>query len=384
MALSTSPHYTPQAGLPWRWRSRGRHSCRGQGTVEFLLAAVPVLLLGFGSIEAIHWYFARQAVSLALTQAARAGITQQADPVAIDHAFARALLPMYAGPSTEVSQARLQRSMQRRTATTHLPAWRIDIVSPSPAAFHDFASTDPELTRRAGEFVIDNDYLHEQHQRRVAQGWPEGRGPQSGQITLEANTLVLHLTWLHEPLLPGVRNLMRQLAPADSRYGSLAMLRGGYVPIHREVALVMQSHAAEQPLPSHGRVTRHGPDDSGSETNTAPDTGETPNAGVPAAGERPPCVGLWCLREPHASVPPGGSESSGTVPPFTPGPPGGSGSGAAAGPGAGPTPGAGPPPGPPADQGSEGSGNTNPEQGEPAAPPEPSLIDPEDCPGCCS
>ncbi|NLC36668.1 MAG: hypothetical protein GX772_09560, partial [Alcaligenaceae bacterium] len=36
----------------------------GQGAVEFLLAAVPVLLLGLASIEAAHWYFARQAVSL--------------------------------------------------------------------------------------------------------------------------------------------------------------------------------------------------------------------------------------------------------------------------------------------------------------------------------
>src|SRR5690606_9196031 len=36
----------------------------GQGAVEFLLAAVPVLLLGLGCIEAVHWHFARQAVSL--------------------------------------------------------------------------------------------------------------------------------------------------------------------------------------------------------------------------------------------------------------------------------------------------------------------------------
>lgn len=229
----------------------------GQGAVEFLLAAVPVLLLGLGCIEAVHWHFARQAVSLALMQAARAAAVQQADPLVLDQAFAHALAPLFTAPSKNETRARLQRAMHRRTQATALPAWRIRILSPSTAAFAEFASHSTDLARPDGLRVIDNDYLHEQHLARLEQGWPAGQAPQSRQSVLDANTLALHLTWLHEPLLPGVRHLLRQLAPGDSRYGSLAMARGGFLPIRRELALVMQSHAVEWPMPAHGRIARN-------------------------------------------------------------------------------------------------------------------------------
>src|SRR5690606_35574549 len=129
-------------------------------------------------------------------------------------------------------------------------------------------------------------------------------GPSSGQTTLDANTLVLHLTWLHEPLLPGVKQLLKQLAPRDSRYGSLAMARAGYLPIHREVAMVMQSHAVEWPMPEHGRMARnrHYSDVEPNFQGGAPkEATASPEPGVPGQrhsnvwrGEQP-CVGLWCL-----------------------------------------------------------------------------------------
>lgn len=258
---------------------------RGQGAVEFLLAAVPVLLLGLGCIEAAHWYFARQAISLALLQAGRVAITQHADPTALDQAFAQALLPLYAAPSPAISQARLERAMRRREQATALPAWHIRIVSPSQASFNDFSSSSPDLPTR-GRAVIDNDYLEEQHQARLAQGWPEGRGPLSGQTTLQANTLILHLTWLHEPLLPGVKQLLKQVAPPDSRYGSLAMARAGYLPIQRQVALVMQSHAIAWDMPGHGRIARKA-HPTALENNAL-------SSGM-ANGPATACSGLWCL-----------------------------------------------------------------------------------------
>src|SRR5690606_14253338 len=73
---------------------------------------------------------------------------------------------------------------------------------------------------------------------------------------LQANTLIVQLTWLHQPLLPGVRQLMRQLAPNDNRYGSLAMSRAGYLPLQREISMVMQSHPVAWSMPGHQRVTR--------------------------------------------------------------------------------------------------------------------------------
>lgn len=288
LVLRTAPLRSLTAGChPDR---RRRHTARqtGQGTIEFLVAAVPVLLLALGSIEFIHWYFVRQAVSLALMQAGRAAITQHADPAVLDAAFASALLPLHAGPTPAASQERLARAVHRREAASGLPAWQIRIVSPSVASFADFASTRPELDG-GGRPVIDNDYLQEQHLSRVAQGWPQGRGPQSGQTTLQANTLLLRLTWLHEPLLPGMKQVVKQLAPADARYGSLAMAAAGFLPIHRQIALVMQSHAIEWETPAHGRVIRNTAAESPSSLHSPTDTH------VPADRPQTPCTGLWCV-----------------------------------------------------------------------------------------
>ena len=265
----------------------------GQGAVEFLLAAPVVLLLGLGCIEAIHWYFVRQAVSQALVQAARAAITQHAHPEVLDKAFSEALLPLHAGPSRPASQARLNQALARREAATGLPAWRIEILSPDASTFADFASQNRDLPMSPYP-VIDNDYLHEQHQARIAQGWPQGRGPVSGQTTLEANTLLLHLTWLHEPLLPGVKQLLRQLAPEDNRYGSMAMASAGYLPIQRQVALVMQSHPIAWDLPAHGRIARRNAQQRPLDGRPVE---EWRAAYVTPAG----CTGLWCVSSTAAS-----------------------------------------------------------------------------------
>lgn len=351
---------------------------RGQGSAEFLLAAVPLLLIGLGGIEAVHWHFARQGVSLALSRAAREAVARNADPAALDTAFRAALLPLHAAPTEEESRNRLQRNMQRRSRDTGLPPWRILILSPSHASFRDFASRDPGLPQHAGAAVIDNDYVSEQHQARVAHGWAGGRGLASGQTALEVNILTLRLTWLHEPLLPGIRGLLRQLAPADARYGSLAMARGGYLPMQREISFVMQSHPIAWPMPPHGRVARAShPQETDVAFDAAgisdlPQEGETgrrgddrvdggdtagPPAGntqLPAFGGQPRCTGLWCIGYAgNEGRPEGGRD----------GPPG-----------AGPVENA-----PPADQrGGEPDGLDGP---PPAAPEDAAAA--EDCPGCC-
>ena len=260
----------------------------GQGTVEFLFAAPLILLLGFSSIEALHWFFARQAVSQALVQAARAASTQHAHPQVIDTAFAEALLPLHAAGTRQASEARLKSAIAKRETATGLPAWHIEILSPGAATFEDFASDNPDLPR-AAHAVIDNDYLQEQHQARLSEGWHQGRGPISGQTTLQANTLVLHLTWLHEPLLPGVKQVMKQLAPSDSRYGSQAMARAGFLPIQRRAAMVMQSHPIAWAMPQHGRIRRNGEHHATSSSNSSP--------GLPAKFiASNACRGLWCLQ----------------------------------------------------------------------------------------
>lgn len=183
--------------------------------------------------------------------------------------------------------------MARREQATGLPAWRMEILSPSVASFQDFSSSHPDLPA-LGHSVIDNDYLALQHRDRIASGWAQGRGPKSGQNIVEANTLVLHLTWLHEPLLPGLRQLVKILAPSGSSYGSRAMAVAGYLPIRRQVSLLMQSHPIAGNLPSHGRVVRQGQAAPAGTEGSGPPVGTGAGPGT-GPGTARSCTGLWCL-----------------------------------------------------------------------------------------
>jgi len=204
----------------------------GAAAIEFSLAALPVLLVGLGIVELAQWFFLKQAVSLALLEAGRAGITQHNSPEAIQDAFKRALHPV----------APLARSDD----------WRIEVISPSPLAFQDFADKTLSATSTNGLLVINNDYQSEHHERNIQQGRIEGRGLYSGQTIFEANTLALRLTYGHPPLLPGVAALLRMLPASDGYAGRT--LRNGRLPLRQELRLNMQSHPMAWPLTNRGHV----------------------------------------------------------------------------------------------------------------------------------
>lgn len=217
----------------------------------FLLAAIPVLTLGLGGIEAAHWAGLRQTLSLALMEAARVGATRQARPQDIARAFEHGLRMAYPDPRAAA------RALRERRAALGAP-WRIRIARPAPEAFPDHA--DPDLRgprRHPGQPLIRNDYQARQHALRLAQGWPEGRGPRSGLTIHEANTLVLELWWPHRPLLPGVAAIVRALAPLAVDPAQSRLMAAGYLPFRRCAAVAMQSHPAAWPDLADGRVT-HG------------------------------------------------------------------------------------------------------------------------------
>lgn len=251
-------------------------SQRGISLVEFSVAAVPILLAGLGSIEAAQWFFTRQAASLALLQAGRAGITNHAHPDAMVEAFEAALLPLYVSASGHNAADRLAAALERRTQRTGRAPWQIEILSPTAAAFLDHGDTSVSIPSPGSLAAINNDYQLEQHRRRQAEGWLGGIGPVSGTTVFEANTLVLRLRYLHEPVMPALRGLMRALGTENGSYGQHAMARG-YLPMIQEIALTMHSHPASWPLPAHGKIvgpqaqTRYG------------------SSAVPAD-----CTGLWC------------------------------------------------------------------------------------------
>ncbi|MBV6305284.1 pilus assembly protein [Candidimonas humi] len=260
---------------------------RGASMVEFSLLAVPILLAGLGCVEVARWFQVRQFVDVALLQGARAGITGHARPVAIESAFEQALLPLYASGSGASPDSRMRADFARRSAATGDAPWRIEVLNPSKASFADYADPALSIARDTGLAAINNDYQAEQHQRYLQQGRPQGAA--SGQTIYQANVLVLRLTYLHEPLVPGVAALLRQLGDPAGSYAARAMALGGYLPMVRELRLGMQSHPVDWPQGQGGKMVAR------------QEAAQAAPRGVGAAS----CDGLWCLRP---------SASGGTMP----------------------------------------------------------------------
>ncbi|MFC4298325.1 TadE/TadG family type IV pilus assembly protein [Castellaniella hirudinis] len=287
----------------------------------FLLAAVPILTLGLGGVEAAHWSGLRQTLSLALMEAARAGATQQARPQAIAQAFEHGLRMAYPAPRAAA------RALQERRAALGGAPWRIRIARPTPEVFLDHADPDVRGPRAyPGQPLIRNDYQARQQTRRQAQGWPQGRGPRSGLNIHEANTLVLELWWPHRPLVPGVGAIVRSLAPLADDPAQARLMAAGYLPFRRRVTVAMQSHPAAWPDLADGRVT-HGVSappgwaagqtgrDGATSTNAAwaeaamPDAGATEGPTLQAddldSGESPDDNATDMAQETGAMTPPG-------------------------------------------------------------------------------
>src|SRR5690606_30118735 len=105
----------------------------------------------------------------ALIEAGRAAIVDHAHPRTIESAFENALLPLFASQTKPLSRQRLLQAMAERQSRTGAPPWRIEILSPTPAAFNDFAAPTLEIAQQTGLPAISNAYLAEQDASRQAQ-----------------------------------------------------------------------------------------------------------------------------------------------------------------------------------------------------------------------
>lgn len=227
---------------------------RGAAMAAFALTAAPLLFCALFAVEAARWHITRQMLNLALLEAARAGATAHGRPSAIERAFETALLPLFQPPGPyDGPRARMRASFLAVTQQTGAPPWRIDVLSPTAAAYLDFADAALRVADAPGRPAINNDYQAEQHLRR-RMGWLGGRGPRSGQTVFEANTLRLRLAYAHPPWVPGLRALLRQLAAM--RGGRDPAARAGMLVMAMEIALPMQSHPVQWRAAGDGRLSR--------------------------------------------------------------------------------------------------------------------------------
>lgn len=253
----------------------------GASLVEFSLVALPLMMAGLGCVELGWWLQARQTASLALLEAARAGVADHARPDSMALAFEQALLPLFPPSGGRSSRDALRTALARRGADTGQAPWRIEVLAPTSAAYLDFsddfiATALPADAR--GLPAINHAYQPEQDAGARSRGWLEGRGPHSGMTIFQANTLVLRLNYPHKPALPGMSGLLRMLGTHGGSYRQHAMAHG-YLPIVRDIALPMQSHPVNWPWPSHGKIV--GPE------------AISPTATLSTAD----CHSWWCLKQ---------------------------------------------------------------------------------------
>ena len=264
---------------------RARQHQRGNSALEFLAGAVPVLLLGFGAVETIHWYSVRGVLDHALLQTARAASTLHANPETITQVFTQSLRPLHPADRHTHRPSLLTRTVSQIEEKTGRAAWEIRIASPDANAFAVHADTALGRSQPNGYPVINNHYQYEQHTRSQALHNTTG----TDQSIYQANTLTLELTYLKQPLLRGVSQLLKIFGQRNGNYSQHA-LSHGYWPIKARISVIMQTHPVLWPLPDTGYIQR---------------AGEAPKGNKNKQGMQDSlCTGLWCTRgQPQASPP---------------------------------------------------------------------------------
>lgn len=241
-------------------------------STEFLLTAIPTLLLGMGGYELTRWHHTRHLLNLALVEAARAGSVHHAMPEQIAHSFEQALNPLFAS-ATDPSRQK-QRYLQKVEHITQLPAWQIILQSPRHEHFLDFHRKDLDIAQQTGLYAIDNNYQKEQHNRK-------GLGYLSKESIYEANTLSMSLSYAYEPIVPGMKFLFKQLRHFYTEPYTATMLSHGFLPIQHELSISMQSHPVQ--WQSTAKVITSHPI---TKTITANHPTSIPTTDV--------CHGIWC------------------------------------------------------------------------------------------
>src|SRR5690606_36447009 len=132
------------------------------------------------------------------------------------------------------SQARMMDELNQFEQTSGGPAWDITILHPSAAEFADFMQKDLPIALTTGLPVINNHYQYRQHQQH-------GKGRLSGSTIYDANTLQLRVRYLYQPVVPGMRTLLRSVFSATAQTDSAAAAPGA-LPIVSAITIEMQSH----------------------------------------------------------------------------------------------------------------------------------------------
>ena len=282
------------------------HGQRGSAVIEFLVSALPILLLGLGATETTRWYIHKQHIRFALDEAQRVATVTHAEPKQFTEAFEEAIKPLFAPAGLYASTAaRRDAYLSSVSEKTAMPPWRISITSPNSTHFHDFKQNDLVIAQSSGFAAINNNYQLEQHQEKPL-------GLHSQETIYEANILSVKLIYPYKPIVPGVAALMKQLSDSSNSKLKQAYYSNGYLPFELSAHMAMQSHPVLWPNDPSSNVVY--------EEQIITSDSSLSSSSTPSAGDDP-CAGLWCTdtssqRASGASNADLGSSSNGESPDF--------------------------------------------------------------------
>jgi TadE-like protein len=231
-------------------RPSARRRSRGVALAEFLIAGMLVLLpLTLAVLELAQLMVARNALTYATFEAARAGAVRGASRGDMRAALARGLIPLFApfDPAALLRGApgavgagpgAAARALARATLEVQRPdLTRLEIENPTRAAVADFGTVVD------GEVVIPNDNLDLRNPY----------GATSGQTLRDANVLAIRVRYCRPLVMP----LISRVVPALLRWSLSGpfdqfCLARGRVPIDAAAVVHMQSAARAAELPGGG------------------------------------------------------------------------------------------------------------------------------------
>lgn len=268
----------------------------GQSLVETVVVIGVFGTFLLGIFQAILFYRAKTVVDYAALEAARSGATNFAEKEPMRLGLLRGLMPLY---THEAGNQGLLDGYAATLVAVHNPlVTRIDVISPTRAAFDDF-----KMAEFDGVKAIPNDSL----------AFRSGETRASGLSVQDANILKIRVVYGYKMIVPVVDKIVigffRSGLYKDMSATEILMLESGRLPIVSQATVRMQTPIRDRNL----LASADGSDGGGGGTPPG-GGGGPPGGGDPGGGNGPPGGG-----DPGGgNGPPGGGDPGGGN-----GPPGG-------------------------------------------------------------
>lgn len=256
---------------------------KGQSLIEtvVVIAVFGTFLLGI--FQAILFYRAKTIVDYAALQAARSGATNFAEKEPMRLGLLRGLMPLYTHESS--NQGLLDGYAETLVAVHNPLVTRIDIISPTRAAFDDFKA--PEFD---GVEAIPNGSLAFR-----------SSAPGASELSVQdANILKIRVVYGYKMIVPVIDKIVigifRKALYKDMSATEVAMLESGRLPIVSQATVRMQTPIRDRDLlaSSDGPGDGRGDGPPGGGGNNPPGGGDPggsdgpPGGGDPGGGDGPP------------------------------------------------------------------------------------------------